>query len=275
MPASMWRAPVSSPRTCALRSPRSRAKEWSWGWPVASILRHRHWVVSTRQGAAGRPAAPDVRLALAALADKRVVVGLAVRLYPAPPELGDIDPAGRDGRAGFKEVVHEREPEVLDAPGQVALRQRVDRVAHGVGSQKLGVVPVVVGVVEVALQGDADVQIPDLVDGGVALHLEEADLGLAVVVLAEDDLPQRRLAHRPPSVRGFSTRSSSLRRPILEISASAAAISAPPPSGCPGGRDMVWDPQAAYPADVGHRGLYLLLARVRRPPLGSGEDRLL
>src|SRR4028118_2196329 len=128
MPASMWRGPGTAPPTEALGPPRARGR-----------------------GGGGGGAARGTPPASEAVAAEGGVVRLAVHLYPAPQELRDLDPAGRDGRAGFEEVVHESEPEALDAPGKVVLRERVDRVAHGVGGQEIGVVPVVVGGVEVAL----------------------------------------------------------------------------------------------------------------------------
>src|SRR3712207_9307768 len=59
--------------------------------------------------------------------------------------------------------------------------------------QQFGVVSVHVGSLEVALKRDGDVQVPYLVTVSIALHLDEPDLGLAVVVLAQDDLSPGRL----------------------------------------------------------------------------------
>ena len=111
----------------------------------------------------------------------------AVHRDPVPAVLLD-----GDLRAGHPlEVVHEvpaqAEPELLDLAHPVLLGEGVDGVLLRVGGDDLGVVAGQVGVGEVAAQRGGHVQVLDLVPVTVAGDVHQADLRLAVLVVAEGD----------------------------------------------------------------------------------------
>src|SRR5918992_1391218 len=135
-----------------------------------------------------------------------MLVGLAVHLDSVPQILRDLDPAARYRGAGLEEVVDQLEPEILDAPPQVVLCQGVTSVSHRIRGERVGVITLQVDGFEVAFERDAYVEVPDLMALGVAIYLEYANLGLAVVVLAENYLFAARLrfGHRlPPLLTGL------------------------------------------------------------------------
>jgi len=115
------------------------------------------------------------------------------------PVLGAVDrdavPAvllDADLRAGHPlEVVHEvpAEPkrEFLDLAHPVLLGEGVDGVLLRIGGDDLGVVADQVGVGEVAAQRGGHVQVLDLVPVTVTGDVHQADLRLAVLVVAEGD----------------------------------------------------------------------------------------
>ena len=106
----------------------------------------------------------------------------------------------------LEKVVHQRQPEVLDAPPQVVLCQGVTGIPHRIRGERVGVVALHVDGFEVAFERDAYVEVPDLMALGAAIYLEYAYLGLAVVVLAENYLfaARSRFGHRlPPLLTGL------------------------------------------------------------------------
>ncbi len=69
----------------------------------------------------------------------------------------------------------------------VLLGVGVDRVLRGVGREALAVVAVVVDLVEVADERDADVVVDELVRVAVAIDADDSGLGLSVLVVSERD----------------------------------------------------------------------------------------
>jgi hypothetical protein len=100
------------------------------------------------------------------------------------------------------EVVHEvpgqAQPEVLDLADRRLLGKGVHGALLGVGQDQVGVVAAQVDVGQVAGQGEADVEVLELVAVPVPGDPDHADLGLPVLVVSEAD------GHRelPPGGRG-------------------------------------------------------------------------
>src|SRR5215211_488108 len=132
--------------------------------------------------------APYDRGSFAGAPDKRVLVPPAGHPDAVPGVLDDAHPGALHGGSGVEEVVDQHRPERLDAARQVVLRQRVYGIAHGVRREQAGVVAPEVGGLEAALEGDVHTQIPEPVVPPFALHLDEPDLRLTVVILTQDDL---------------------------------------------------------------------------------------
>ena len=97
--------------------------------------------------------------------------------------LDDVHARAGDARAGREEVLDEPPSERLDLVDRMLLGQRVDGVAHRVGSEQAGVVSLDVRGVEVALEPDVDREVAQVVAVGPARDLDEADLGLSVAGL--------------------------------------------------------------------------------------------
>src|SRR6478752_10345236 len=85
------------------------------------------------------------------------------------------------------EVVGEPQQELLRR-GDPVLREGEDRVLLRVRGDDVAVVALGVGRLEVAAQLRRDVEVDDLVTGGVANDADDAVLRLAVLVGGEDDL---------------------------------------------------------------------------------------
>ena len=84
-------------------------------------------------------------------------------------------------------MLDQPQPERLDVIDRVLLGQRIDRVAHGVGGQQAGVVPLDVGGLKLALELDADREIAQIVSVGPARDVDQANLGLSVPGLTQND----------------------------------------------------------------------------------------
>ena len=91
-----------------------------------------------------------------------------------------------DRRELVHEVSREPDPEVLDLTDRFTSK-REDGVLLGVGRDDLAVVAGEMGVAEVAGQGDADVEVFDLVRCAVPGDAHHVGFGLAVLVVAQDD----------------------------------------------------------------------------------------
>ena len=115
-----------------------------------------------------------------------VVVRLAVREDPVPREPLGLPPPAAHPVERAREVVGEAQQELLGRPDAVA-GEREDRVLLRVGGHDVRVVAGEVRRGEVAAKLRGDVEVVDLVPGGVAGDLDDAHLGLAVLVGAEDD----------------------------------------------------------------------------------------
>ena len=92
-------------------------------------------------------------------------------------------------------LLHVAEHDVVDLVDALLLGEGEGGVLLGVGGQDVCLVAGDVGVVEPASQRGGDVEVPDLVAGGVAVDADDAALGLAVLVGAQanghgDQLPR-------------------------------------------------------------------------------------
>src|SRR4029078_4408245 len=86
-----------------------------------------------------------------------------------------------------EEVLDKAHAEALEVPDVVvALRERVDGVAHRVGREQTGVFARRVRGGEVALERHVDRQVAEVVAIGAARDLHEANARLAVAVPAKD-----------------------------------------------------------------------------------------
>src|SRR5690606_32258014 len=124
---------------------------------------------------------------LVAAAQERVVVPGAADRDPVPAVLFDQDAGAVHRRLGGDEVPAQSQREVLYLADRLLLGEGVDGVLLGVGGQDRRVVAFVVGGVEVATQRRADGEVLDAVPGGAAVHRNQADFRLAVLVGADDD----------------------------------------------------------------------------------------
>jgi CRISPR/Cas system-associated exonuclease Cas4 (RecB family) len=114
------------------------------------------------------------------------VVG-AAGLDPVPAVLLDPDLGPGDPFEVIDEVAAQAQAEVLDLAHPVLLGEGVDGVLLGVGGDDVRVVARQVRGGEVAAQRGGHVQILDLVPVAVPGDVDQADLGLAVLVVAERD----------------------------------------------------------------------------------------
>ena len=114
-------------------------------------------------------------------------MGAPTDLESGPRVLDDVHARARNARPGREEVLDEPPSERLDVIDRMLLGQRVDRVAHGVGGKQAGVVSLDVGGLEVALELDVDREIAQVVAVGPARDLDEANLGLPVPGLTQND----------------------------------------------------------------------------------------
>ena len=111
----------------------------------------------------------------------------AVHHDPVPPVLLDADLRAGHPLEGVREVPAQAQGERLDLAHPVLLGEGVDGVLLGVGRHDVGVVTLQVRGGEVAAQRGRHVQVLDLVPVAVAVDVHQADLRLAVLVLAERD----------------------------------------------------------------------------------------
>ena len=142
---------------------------------------------------------PGLDLRLAAVAEDRrdavaaapplegVPVGPPADLDSGPRVLDDVHARACDGRPCGEEMLDEPPPERFDGVDRILLGKRIDRVAHRVGGEQAGVVPLGVRGVEVALESDVDREIAEVVSAGPARDLDETDLGLSVPGPTEND----------------------------------------------------------------------------------------
>jgi len=73
--------------------------------------------------------------------------------------LDDVHSRARHAGSDGDEVLDQAQREGFDLVDRTLLGQRVDGVAHRVGRQQSGVVPIDVGGLELALQRDVDAQV--------------------------------------------------------------------------------------------------------------------
>jgi hypothetical protein len=122
-------------------------------------------------------------------------VGAAADGDAGPGLLDDVDAHGQGCGVLLDEVLANGEGELLVVAGGVVAGEGVDGVAHGVGGQNARVVAFGVAGGEVALEGDVDGEVAQLVAVAAAGQLEDADVEFAVAVLTESD------RHGPRSAR--------------------------------------------------------------------------
>src|SRR4029077_13505137 len=133
-------------------------------------------------------------------------MGLPAALAPCPRILLDRDARSMNGRKFVSEMARQPQPELLDLTDRRFLGVCVDGVFLRVGRHDVGIVPFEVAARKVAGQGNADVDVLDLVHGTVRPAFGHADhmrLRLAVLVLAQPD------GHRLTSLYMWSSRTGS------------------------------------------------------------------
>jgi hypothetical protein len=114
------------------------------------------------------------------------VVG-PVDLDAVPAVLLDPDLSPGDPLEVVGEVAPQAQPEVLDLAHPVLLGEGVDGVLLGVGGDHVRVVAAGVGGGEVAPQRGGHAEVLELVPVAVPGDVDQANLGLAVLVVAERD----------------------------------------------------------------------------------------
>ena len=127
------------------------------------------------------------RAGAAAGLDERVVVALPIDIDAVPRHFPYLDPRAVGPGRRREEVVRQREAELLRRLDALLLGEGEHRVLLRVGRQDLALIALDVGRTEVAAQGGADGQVPDLVPRRVPVDADDMDLRLAVLVGSEPD----------------------------------------------------------------------------------------
>src|SRR5712692_8585192 len=116
-----------------------------------------------------------------------------MRMRPAaggdalPRVLLDRHPSAMHGGEVVDEVPSQAQCELLDLANRCLFREGKHGVLLRVGGQDIAVVARYVAGLEVARQRDADADVLDLVGRATSDHTDQVSLGLAVLVVAEDD----------------------------------------------------------------------------------------
>src|SRR4029077_487366 len=124
-------------------------------------------------------------------AHERVRVRPAGHLDASPRMLLDRHPSAIDGPEVACEMASQAEAELLDLAYRRLFCERKHRVLLCVSGHDVAVVTVGVAGFEVAGQRDGDGDVFDLVNGAMSGDADHVGLGLAVLVVAEND------GHRP------------------------------------------------------------------------------
>ena len=114
-----------------------------------------------------------------------VRVGFAGDGETRPAAFGEADFSAVDVGVGLKEMFGEEEAEGFGFGAEMLFGQDVHGVLHGVRGDDEAVIGLGVGGVEIALEGDGDIEFFEGVNFASAEDFQDADAGFAVLVVGE------------------------------------------------------------------------------------------